>query len=101
MGASIKARKSLGDICSKVGMKKFVANLMSKKNRHGQPLSAKRIQNVMIPLRVIVQDVVDEFGWSELPDPFAGLKPPKIRMIRIRPFGFEKWKNFMEHMPRW
>jgi integrase len=95
------SRMPLGDICSKVGMKKFVANLMSKKNHHGQPLSAKRIQNVMIPLRVIVGDAVDEFGWSELPDPFAGLKLPKIRRIRIRPFSFEEWKRLMEHMPSW
>ena len=89
------------EICSKVRMKKFVAGLKSKKNRYGQPLSAKRIQNVMIPLRVIVRDAVDEYDWSELPDPFAGLKLPKVRKIRIYPFNFEEWKALMTHMLSW
>ena len=82
-------------------MKKFVASLKSKNNRYGQPLSAKRIQNVMIPLRVIIRDVFDEYGWNDLPDPFAGLKLPKVRKIRIYPFSFEEWQVFMNLMLAW
>jgi integrase len=89
------------DICSRVLIKKFVASLKSKKNRYGQPLSPKRIQNVMIPLRVIVRDAVDEYDWSELPDPFTGLKLPKVRKIRICPFGFQEWKVLISHMLPW
>ena len=89
------------EICSKVRMKKFVASLKAKKNRYGRPLSAKRIQNVMIPLRVIVRDAVDEYDWSALPDPFTGLKLPKVRKIRIYPFNFEEWKILMSHMLSW
>jgi hypothetical protein len=39
-------------------MKKFLAHLKGKKNSHGRQLSGKRIQNVMIPLRVIVRDIL-------------------------------------------
>ena len=92
---------SFSEICSKVGMKKFVASLRSKKNRYGHPLSAKRIQNVMIPLRVIVRDAIDEYEWSGLPDPFAGLKLPKVRKIRVQPVSFEEWRTVMGHMLPW
>ncbi|MBW1863779.1 MAG: site-specific integrase [Deltaproteobacteria bacterium] len=95
------SKMPFSEICSKVLMKKFIAHLKSKKNRYGQPLSAKRIQNVMIPLRVIVRDAIDEYGWSELTDPFSGLKLPKVRKIRIHPFSFNEWKIVMNHMLLW
>lgn len=50
---------------------------------------------------IIVRDAIDEYGWSELPDPFPGLKLPKIRRIRVHPFGLEEWKRLMEYMPSW
>lgn len=89
------------ELCSRVLMKKFIAKFKSKKNHFGQPLSAKRIQNVMIPLRVIVRDALDEYGWSDLPDPFPGLKLPSIRKIRVQPFSFEVWKTLMSRMLPW
>ena len=92
---------SFKEICSKVGMKKFVAKLKSKKNPYGQPLSAKTIQNIMIPLRIIVRDAIDEYDWTDLPDPFLRLKLPKVRKIRIFPFSFEEWEMVMEIMLPW
>ena len=89
------------EICSRVEMKRFIASIQAKKNRYGQPLSGKRVQNVMIPLRVIVRDAIDEYGWSDLPDPFTGLKLPKIRKIRIQPLSLEEWKVIMQHMLPW
>ena len=92
---------SFRDICSNVQMKKFVACLKGKENCFGQPLSAKRIRNVMIPLRVIVRDAVEEYCWTDLPDPFAGLKLPKVKKIRIHPFTSEEWSALMEFIPVW
>lgn len=46
-----------------VHVKKFVAQMKSKTNPHGKLLSAKRIRNVMIPLRVITNDAFAEYGW--------------------------------------
>jgi integrase len=82
-------------------MKKFLAHLSDKKNSKGTALSAKRIHNILIPLRVIVQDAFGEYGWSDLANPFAGLKLPKVRRIRIHPFKFQEWNMLMEHLPAW
>ena len=82
-------------------MKKFLAQLKAKRTPGGTPLSAKRIHNIMIPLRVIVEDAVGEFGWADLPDPFAGLKLPQVKRIRIHPFTMAEWVNLMEFIPAW
>jgi integrase len=86
---------------TKVRMKKFVALMKSKKNVQGKPLSGRRIQNVMIPLRIIVRDAIDEFGWTDFADPFANLKVPKARKSRAYPFSFDEWQTLMGHVPAW
>ena len=86
---------------SRVLMKKFIAQVKGKKNRYGQPLSAKRIQNIMIPLRMIVTDAIDEYGWHDFPDPFRRLKLPKPRKFRVQPFNFDEWKIFIDQIPAW
>ena len=92
---------SFREICSTVRMKKFLASLKGKKTLRGTPLTAKRIRNIMIPLRVIVKDAIEEYGWSDLPDPFAGLKLPKVRRFRIHPFNFDEWKVLMGFIKAW
>jgi integrase len=86
---------------SLVCLKKFVAGLKAKKTRFKKPLSAKRIQNIMIPLRVIVKDAIDEYGWFDRSDPFARLKLPKAGKIRIYPFDFKEWQILMKHTLPW
>jgi integrase len=85
----------------RVLVKKFVAQLKGKKNRYGKPLSDKRIQNVLIPLRAVVRDAVDEYGWTQLADPFVGLNLPGSGDFRIQPFTFEEWATLMRFMPAW
>ena len=82
-------------------MKKFLAQLKAKKTPGGTPLSAKRIHNIMIPLRVIFKDACGEFDWAELPDPFAGLKLPLVRRLRVNPFSMAEWVKLMEFIPVW
>jgi len=82
-------------------MKKFVATLKGKKNQFDRPLSAKRIQNILIPLRAIVKDAIDEYSWLDFADPFAGLKLPKPKKIAVQPFRFEEWQHLMEFIPVW
>lgn len=84
-----------------VAIKKFAAHLASKTNHSGKPLSAKRIQNIMIPLRVIVRDAVVEFGWSNLVDPFAGVRLPQVNRVRVFPFDHTEWQILMKHMHDW
>jgi integrase len=92
---------AFSEICSRVEMKRFVSTLQAKKNRYGQPLSARRVRNVMIPLRVIVRDALEEYSWSGLQDPFIRLKLPKIRKFRVQPFSLEEWKVIMQFMLPW
>ena len=82
-------------------MKKFLAKLISSKNHHGEPLSAKRIQNIMIPMRVILKDAIAEFGWANFRDPFLGVKMPRTRKFRVQPFDYDEWKKIMETMSPW
>ena len=60
-------------------IKKFLAYLKGKKNRYEKPLSPKTIRDYLIPLRVIVRDAMDEFGWDDLRDPFLGHETPKTK----------------------
>lgn len=84
-----------------VQLKKFVAQMKGKKNSKGNPLSAKRIQNVMIPLRVIIKDALEEYGWNDLPDPFTRLKLPRPKKFRVLPFSFEEWEILLDVIPDW
>jgi integrase len=93
--------RSFSDFWLMVRLKKFVAELKSCKNRYGKPLSGKRIQNIMIPLRVIVRDAVSEYGWHHLHDPFAGLKLPKVRKFRVQPFDGKQWTALLGFIPQW
>jgi integrase len=86
---------------SAVLMKKFLAHMKGKKVGSKKSLSAKRIQNAMIPLRIITRDAIDEYGWSELADPFVGLKLPKVPKIRVFPFSFREWKILMKFILPW
>jgi len=82
-------------------MKKFLAQLKAKEVGPKKPISAKRIQNVMIPLRVITRDAIVEHGWNGFPDPFFGMKLPKVPKTRVFPFSFREWNILMEFILPW
>ena len=84
-----------------IRIKKFLAKLKGHRQQNGSPLSAKRIQNVFIPLRIIVRDAIAEYGWTDFPDPFFNLKLPKIRKKLVQPFGFDEWQAFRKDLPEW
>jgi len=82
-------------------MKKFLAHLMSRKNRFGKPLSAKTIKNVFIPLRNIYRDACDEYSWFNQRDPFARLNLPKGTKHPVKPFSYYEWDKFIMHIIPW
>jgi hypothetical protein len=84
-----------------VQMKKFLAYLKGRKNRYDKPLSAKTIRNHLIPLRVLVRDAAEEYGWQDFRDPFLRLTVPRVNRKRVHPFKFEEWKIVMEKMHPW
>lgn len=87
-----------------VKMREFVDSLVWKDGKHkGEPLSAHRKRNVLIPLKAIWEDACDEFQW-DLRDPFraakkriredAGQKEKQEREI----FLFDEWQRFLDKM---
>jgi len=82
-------------------MKKFLSYLHGRRTPRGNFLSPKRIHNILIPLRVIVKDAWGEYGWADLPDPFAGLKLPRVIRMHIEPFTLEEWASLLSFMPDW
>jgi integrase len=86
---------------SSVYIKKFISSLKLKKNRYGEPLSAKRILNIISPLRVITKDALLQYRWIDFPDPYYGLKLPKVRKFRVHPFNYNEWFALMKLMPSW
>ena len=84
-----------------VELKKFVAQMKGKKNTKGNALSAKRIQNVMIPFRVILRDALAEYNWPDVADPFTRLKLPRPKKYRVLPFNFTEWKILHDALPDW
>jgi len=82
-------------------MKKFLAHLSTKKTRSGQPITAKRILNIFIPLRVITKDAYSEYRWAGFSDVFAGIKLPRRTKTNIIPFNFEEWNTLMKSIPEW
>lgn len=84
-----------------VRMKKFIAHMKGKKNRQGNPISAKRILNVMIPLRIIVRDCIEEHAWMMFADPFTRCKLPRPQKRRVQPFNFDEWDVALQHIPEW
>lgn len=81
-------------------MKKFQAYLKAKKTPNGTPLSNKRIRNIFIPLRIIVLDAIDEYGF-DLINPFTNLKLPGSPRFRVQPFSYEEWHRLMSYIPDW
>ena len=70
-----------------------------EKEPQGKSISAKRIQNVMIPFRVIIKDAIEEYGWTDFPDPFTRLKLPRPQKFRVLPFSFEEWAILIKLIP--
>jgi len=84
-------------------LQKEVDDLGKERNRYGEPLSGKRIRNILIPLRAIVKYARKKYGWSEaeFPDPFRDIDLPKIRRRRVLPFSYDEWAALTKCLPRW
>jgi len=79
---------------SGVTIKEFIQKLIWKDGKNkGQPLSASRIQNIMIPLRTIWNDACEEYRW-QLANPFTYAKRQIPKRLKKHPevFRFDDWK---------
>ena len=83
-----------------VALKEFIPTLVWKAGRKkGQPLSASRIRNILIPLRAIWDDANEEHRW-DLSDPFAYLKKSLPKRSKKHPtvFRFDEWMQVVENI---
>ncbi len=84
-----------------VALKEFIKKKLVFKagKKKGQPLSASRMRNVLIPLRAIWEDACEEHRW-ELSDPFAYLKKYLPGRSEKKPevFRFDEWIKIIEYI---
>jgi integrase len=81
-------------------MKKFLAHLSGMENRYGRTLSSSTINNIFIPLRTLTADAFTEYEFV-MPDPFAGLKMPLRKRIRVNPLTMDEWNRLMDVVNPW
>jgi integrase len=80
-----------------VTLKEFIPKLVWRSGKKkGQPLSASRIRNILIPFRAIWDDACEEHRW-DLSDPFAYIKKylPKRSKKHPEVFRFDEWIKIM------
>ena len=76
-----------------VALKELIPTLVWKAGKKkGQPLSASRIRNILIPLRAIWDDACEEHRW-DLSDPFTYVKKhlPKRSKKHPEVFRYDEW----------
>lgn len=94
--------KTFGQITG-VTLKDFIKTLVWLKGpKMGCLLSASRVSNILIVLRAIWYDAVEEYQW-EKPDPFQFIKQHLRRDLKIRPqkpepkvFRFDEWQKVID-----
>ena len=80
-----------------VALKEFIPKLVWKSGKKkGQPLSASRIRNILIPFRAIWDDACEEHRW-DLSGPFAYIKKylPKRSKKHPEVFRYDEWIKIM------
>ncbi len=78
-------------------VKRLRAALAQLPGRKGQPLSAKRINNICVVLRLILREAAETFGAA---NPFATVKPLPVPKADIAPFTFEEMDRFLTGVRR-
>ncbi len=96
--------KTFGQITG-VTIKDFIKTLCWQEGKKaGQPLSASRVSNILIVLRAIWYDAIEEYQW-ERSDPFIFIKRYLSRELKTRPqkpdptvFRFDEWVKVIENI---
>ena len=73
----------------------FRSTLAKVTNRKGEHLSASRINHIMTPLRMILNEAANRFDFSS---PYHGIKSLKVPRTDVEPFTLEEVKQILEHV---
>lgn len=78
--------KEVGRI-TKAEILEFRASLAKVRTRNNQALSPSRINHIMTPLRMILNEAANRFNFSS---PYQGIKSLKVPRTDVEPFGLDE-----------
>lgn len=87
--------KKVTDI-SKADILAFRTTLTEPDHQRKQPLAASRINHIMTPLRMILNEAADRYNF---PTPYRKIKPLKVPRSDVNPFTLEEVRKIMEEAP--
>ena len=77
-------------------VKEFRASLAELDGRKGKKISNKRINNIILVLRMIMNEASEQYDF---PNPFANFKPLKLKKTEIMPFSPKEVSEFLKKVP--
>jgi integrase len=84
--------KEVGSI-TKAEILSFRSQLAKVRNGKGKPLSAERINHIMTPLRMILNEAADR---HEFTSPYQGIKSLKVPRTDVEPFTVEEVRLILQ-----
>jgi integrase len=84
--------KEVGSI-TKAEVLSFRSHLAKVRNGKGKPLSAERINHIMTPLRMILNEAADR---HEFTSPYQGIKSLKVPRTDVEPFTVEEVRLILQ-----
>ena len=88
------AHKEVGHI-TKADILNFRSKLTKVTKRNGEKLSATRINHIITPLRMILNEAANRFEFTS---PYHGIKSLKIKKVDIEPFTLEEVKLILKEV---
>ena len=83
--------KEVGSI-TKAEILSFRSQLAKVRNGKGKPLSAERINHIMTPLRMILNEAADRYEFTS---PYLGIKSLKVPRVDVAPFTLEEVRQIL------
>jgi len=84
-------KKEVGSI-TKADILSFRSSLAKVTKGNGKPLSATRINHIMTPLRMILNEAADRHDFTS---PYLGIKSLKVPRTDVEPFTFDEVKQIL------
>lgn len=86
--------KEIGRI-TKADILEFRASLAKIKSQKGDPLTASRINHIITPLRMILNEAANRFEYSS---PYNGIKSLKVPKTDVEPFTLDEVKLIIDNV---
>jgi len=83
--------KEVGHI-TKAEILSFRSQLAKVRNGKDKPLSAERINHIMTPLRMILNEAADRYEFTS---PYQGIKSLKVPRTDVEPFTFDEVRRIL------